>query len=105
MEIFWIAMTVLLIASITIYVIIDINKEINYYKYRKDKIKIGDRYKEIQVYSKNPFDNPPKDRWGKIMDIKDNKMGETWVKYLVEGRTVPLTEPFEEFCKKFEIKD
>ena len=81
-EYVWITMAVLLIASIiffVIYVVIDVIKEKNYYKYCKDKIKIGDRYKEIQVYSRNPFDNPPEARWVKIVDIKDNQVGETWV--------------------------
>lgn len=109
MEYFWIgAMAVLLIASIiysAIYVTIDIIKERNYYKYCKNKIKIGDRYKEIPVYSRNPFDNPPNDRWVEIVDIKDNEMGETWIKYLVDGRSVPSMEPFEEFCDNFEIED
>lgn len=107
-EYLWITMALLLIGTImyfAIYVAIDEIKEKNYYKYCKDKIKIGDRYKEIQVYSENPFDEPPKDRWVKIVDIKDNEMGETWVKYLVDGRNVPSTEPFEEFCDNFEIED
>ena len=107
-EYFWFIMAMFLIASIiffAIYVIIDIIKEKNYYKYCKEKIKIGDRYKEVQVYSRNPFDNPPEARWVKIVDIKDNQVGETWVKYLVEGRSVPSTEPFEEFCNNFVIED
>lgn len=108
MEYLWITMALLLIGTImyfAIYVAIDEIKEKKYYKYCKDKIKIGDRYKEIQVYSKNPFDNPPKDRWVIIVDIKDNEMGETWIKYLADCRNVPSTEPFEEFCNNFEIED
>ena len=108
MEGLWITIMVLLIAStifFATYVIIDIIKEKNYYKYCKDKIKIGERYKEIQVYSKNPFDNPPKDKWVKIVDIKDNEMGETWIKYLVDGWVSPSASKFEEFCNNFEIED
>ena len=108
MEYLWITVALLLIGttmSLIIYVIIDIIKVKNYYKYCKEKIKIGDRYKEIQVYSRNPFDNPLEDRWVKIVDIKDNQVGETWVKYLVDGRNVPSTELFEEFCDNFEIED
>lgn len=107
-EYFWITMAVLLIAFVivlVIYVSIDEIKKKNYYKYCKDKIKIGDRYKEKQIYSKNPFEDPPKDRWTKIVDIKDNKMGETWVKYLPDGWSVPSIKPFEEFCDNFEIEE
>lgn len=105
MEYFWI--TMLLIASVIFfvtYVIINIIKEKKYYKYCKNKIKIGDKFKEIPVYSRNPFDNPPKDIWVKIVDIKDNEMGETWIKYLVDGRSVPSMVPFDDFCDNFEIE-
>lgn len=70
----------------------------------KNKMQIGDRYKQIIPYDDNPF-NEPLDIWITILDIKDNDKGETWVKYMVDGWVSPSVSKFEHIFNWYEMEE
>ena len=70
----------------------------------KDKMQIGDRYKQIIPYDDNPF-NEHLDIWMTILDIKDNDKGETWVKYMVDGWVSPSVSKFEHIFNWYKMDE
>lgn len=68
----------------------------------RNKMQIGDRYKQIIPYDENPF-NEHLDIWITILDIKDNDRGETWVKYMVDGWVSPSVAKFEHIFYWYEM--
>ena len=105
------AITLAIVAlSIICYCIIsDIHRENDIKKAMKNcknKMQIGDRYKQIipyDPYYDNPF-NEPLDIWITILDIKDNDKGETWVKYMVDGWVSPSVSKFEHIFNWYEME-